>query len=264
MNRGETDLIAIFMTSAAVFLLLSVIIILFVFFYQRRVMRQKMQLLDVERAHQSELMRAVLETQEQERRRVAKDLHDEIGAVLSAVKLNIDLLARRAGKAELAPADFGGLGEAVGEAIADVRRISRDLMPPAVEREQLPGALELFAEKVRTAAGKRFELAVEGEVREMTPDRRLQAYRIVQELTNNSLKHAECDVLRLELRYEGEALEIKYKDDGRGFDYDVEKENLKSLGLKNLESRTGALGGELWLQSAAGQGMQATIRIPIA
>lgn len=286
MDPAESDLVYILLSGSIISLFLTISVVLFVFFYQRRVMRQRLRLQVIQSEHQAELMRSMLETQENERRRIAKDLHDDIGAVLSAAKLNLDLLGRRASRQAVEPDQLKEVGQVVSGAIGDLRRISHDLMPPALEADGLVVALQVFFNKIEQATGINCEFSLLE--RKLTIDRdeplslgskgslssegldlgipggqSLSIYRMVQEMTNNSLKHAACQHIRCQLSPNPGGLEIVYGDDGKGFDTVLAKQARASLGLKSLESRVGALNGSLGMESQPGAGMEVRIQVPI-
>ncbi len=287
MDPAESDLSFVLLGGSLIALFLTISVVLFVFLYQRRVMRQHLRLQVIESEHQIDLMRSMLETQENERRRIAKDLHDDIGAVLSAAKLNLDLLARRAGREEVEPEQLKEVGQVVSGAIGDLRRISHDLMPPALEAEGLEVALQVFLHKIEVATGikTRFSFLAgreKGGLSAGNPEvnsgqrlgstlkefglgreKSLSVYRMVQELTNNSLKHSGCKHIACRLQATRDFVWVEYEDDGKGFNVELARIARSSLGLKSLESRIRAMGGNWEAYSQPGAGMQVTIRIPI-
>ena len=238
-------------------------IVVFIVAYQRKVMGQKFEIQENETRHQKELLSAALQTQELERARIAKDLHDEIGAMLSAVKMNVNLVGRRLKKNGVEEDPLVESRSMLDEAIVGVRRISHDLMPPALENLGLPAALEEFGKKVEKTTGLRFSLQLSRSLPKLDKETRLTLFRLVQEMTNNTLKHAEATVLELNITARAQTLHLTFSDNGKGFEVETARRSPSSLGLKSLESRTNFLKGNLEITSTPGTGTTINITTPL-
>ncbi|WP_439881841.1 sensor histidine kinase [Pontibacter sp. MBLB2868] len=247
-----------------VLLILAFGIIAFVFLYQRRMLQHQENLRQLQEARQRQVLEATLQAQEEERRRVARDLHDDVGAMLALVKLNVHQL-----NAALEDKTMGqGVKKMLDEVIGTVRRISHDLMPVVLEKMGLPQALEAMKRAVPPSSGINFEFVCNDKERRINSIVELSLYRVVQELLNNTLKHAEASLIAINLDFEAHTLRLEYLDNGVGFDYNgmVNKPGKASrgLGLMNLQARVALLDGSFKFESESNKGTKAFISVPIA
>lgn len=193
---------------------------------------------------------AILKTQEQERKRIAADLHDELGSSLAALKLRLQ-------KTELTPTALEEIIKVVDKASADTRNISHNLMPPEFEKTSLNSLLSNYYNRLNSESDIRFHFHVSGNDQHFSKEDELVIYRIIMELTGNILKHADAGEATIQLIYYDHHLEIMAEDNGKGF---VSNEG-KGIGLKNIESRVDYLNGELKIDSGAG-GTTIMIQVP--
>lgn len=246
-----------------VLLVLAIGIILFVFLYQRRMLQHQVQLRELQELKQRQVLDATLQTQEEERRRVARDLHDDVGATLALIKLNVHQC--------IAPMEDKTGGQRIkvqlDDVIGNVRRISHGLMPVILEKMGLPAALEAIKRSLPADAGTEIEFTCNDENRRIDIKLELSLYRVVQELINNTLKHALASKITIDLQFSEKELELHYTDNGKGFDYNklqhsVEKKSY-GLGLMNLQARVSLLNGTFNYKSADNMGIKADIYVPI-
>jgi signal transduction histidine kinase len=264
MQGSSAEIVNIFLVSTAIILLLIVLVAFFIVVYQRRVMAQKVRMQEIEADAQRQKMAAIVETQETERMRIARDLHDEVGAMLSTVKMSIKLAERKLAKEGVAHEGFEETFGLLDTVIGSVRAISHDLLPPSLESLGLAAALEALAAKTQALAGAPFSFALIGEPRRLPIRTELSLYRVVQELITNSLKHAQAQHRKLQVTFAADRLRILFVDDGRGFDYAATRGSAQGLGLQGMESRVESLGGSLLMQAAIGQGCSAELQLPLS
>jgi PAS domain S-box-containing protein len=212
------------------------------------------------------LSRRVLTVQEEERRAVARELHDELGQVLTAVRLNLQTLRRRSRDPELAPVFEDGLA-LLEAAIAEVRSLSMRLRPTILDDLGLEAALRSHLERRSVRA----ELELDTDIR--LPQRRLEpavetaCFRIVQEAMTNAVRHAGAKRLGVTLQVEDGALVLAVRDDGRGFDPAAAARRAargESAGLSGMEERAQLAGGRLELNTAPGRGTEVRVVFPLA
>ena len=212
------------------------------------------------------LSRRVLTVQEEERRAVARELHDELGQVLTAVRLNLQTLRRRSADATLGPVFEDGLA-LLETAIAEVRALSTRLRPTILDDLGLEAALRSHLER----SSVRAELALDTDIR--LPGRRLDpavetaCFRIVQEAMTNALRHAEASRLAVALRVVNGELLLSVRDDGRGFDLAAAAGRAargESAGLSGMEERAQLAGGRLEMNTAPGRGTEVRALFPLA
>lgn len=240
------------------------VIIFFILIYQKKMIRQEIAMQRMETAHQKTLLSATIESQERERQRIAKDLHDEVGAMLSVIKMSIAQFERKVVGQEKAEASAAEAKEMVTETIDNVRRISKDLMPVALLKLGLPAALEDLFKKLSNLEGIQATFSLEGNPHELSQATALGLYRVIQEGLNNCLKHAEASIISCKLRFQPKGLHLSFEDNGKGFDLEgllKSKDSVKGLGVKNIESRVNILGGQLKHTSAPGKGTQIHIEL---
>jgi len=201
-------------------------------------------------------LRAMIEGQEGERSRIARDLHDGLGIQLSRIKLFIE-----AHQEELPLSFKAPLNQFLDEACTETRLISNDLRPYALSTFGLVPALEDLVQKLNLVNETKLILDHYGEIPHFGDEAAVMIYRVVQELLNNALKHAHAQVVTVQLMVNEETTLISVDDDGLGADFD----NLlsKGNGIANIKSRITYLGGQVIWQSEVGKGTSVMISLPM-
>jgi PAS domain S-box-containing protein len=223
---------------------------------QNRAVRE----LDEKRKRLQALSRRLLDAQEAERRAIARELHDDFGAMLSALKLN---LQKERGGSDAAEESLA----LVDQAIQQVRDLASDLRPAILDDLGLAEALSWYAGREARRAGLDLRLDVERVDGEIPAQLETACFRIVQEALTNAIRHSGARSLEVELRARDGAIRIVVRDDGKGFDPSAPRgANAagKSHGLLNMQERAELAGGGLEIDSAPGRGttIRATFRIP--
>lgn len=257
-SQGPT-LPELFLTSALVAVALVGVIILFVLVYQRRLMRQQRQMAEMAQQHQRQLLAASIQSQEEERHRIARDLHDEVGGLLAAAKMRNGALGRKLNQQEDLASLATGVQEILSTSLQTVRSISHSLLSPTLQRLGLLSALEELFQRVE---GPEVVFQVAGSPRPLSADQSIGVYRIVQELISNTIRHAEATRMGLKVAFAPEQIAFTYHDNGRGFDApEAASRSTRGIGLDNIESRAQVIGAKLSLQTAPGEGMSLTITL---
>jgi two-component system sensor histidine kinase UhpB len=197
----------------------------------------------------------VLAAQEAERLRIARELHDEIGQTLAAVALRA---GHRAGRAAGADPEFAELAEIVQQSLADVRRISLELRPGALDELGLINALISLCARVDERSGLRVHRELRGPAPEMSPDVELAVYRIVQEALTNAIRHSQASEVTVSLTRADNACVLSVSDNGRGLPADV----IEGGGLTGMRERALLVGADLETDSTGGAGVTVTLRVP--
>lgn len=260
MQEGGTDILILFLVSTAIVLVLIAVVAVVVVAYQRRVMAQKVRMQEIEAEAQRQRLAAVVDTQESERMRIARDLHDEVGAMLSTVKMSIKRVERKLAQEGQEP-PLSEATEMLDSAIGSVRAISHDLLPPSLEALGLGPALAQLAAKTAEMSGTPFNCVAAVDLPRLPIRAELTLYRVVQELIANSLKHGQAATRQLRICQAGQRLEIAFRDDGVGCDLKSITGSGGGLGLQGMASRVEALGGTLKLESSPGRGFSAVILV---
>jgi signal transduction histidine kinase len=211
------------------------------------VMGEGRQALEARTAQLEQLTRLLLTSQEDERRRIARELHDEAGQILTAVKIELDLDGRREAS------------EMVGRALAQVRDLSNLLRPAALDNLGLLPALRALTEDFarRTRIEARFECP--DLAPPVTPDAQVAIYRVLQEALTNVARHARARRVSVRLELGARNVRLAVEDDGVGFKGPV----VPHLGLLGMHERVSALGGTLRVANAAGAGVRIEACIPV-
>jgi signal transduction histidine kinase len=218
---------------------------------------------DITTIKKSELLvlNSMLEGQEKERKRLSREIHDGIGPLLSALKVNLSSVQSDVLKANENFGDnFSTAYQLIDEISDDLRSISHNLIPKILLDFGLMEALEALKDKMNFNKNMKLSLMFTGSFIRLDQVYELGIYRICQEMINNTLKHANANKSDLQLINSNHMLRIIYEDDGSGFSLSDIK---KGLGLTNIENRVKALGGEWIIDSTPGKGMTATIEIPL-
>ncbi len=204
------------------------------------------------------LIEAVVETENNERRRIARDLHDGLGPVLSAI--NHYFQAYLDAKPDKKEAIQERLQHVITEAIDEVSRISHNISPHVLEKHGLITALNnLFAPlTVNGLYQVRFD---PGSVHRLDPKIELTLYRCITELLNNTLKHAQASQITLGFEQTNESLYIRYTDNGKGFK--AENHRREGMGLSNIANRIESFGGSLSIDSSPNNGITVQITMPV-
>lgn len=206
-------------------------------------------------------MSSMIEGQEQERQRIAKDLHDGMGGLLTTIKAHYSTLVSHfpieEATAKIAPMT----GDLIDRACTEVRRISQNMMPAALLYSGLSGALEDLAVQVRTN-GLECTLEIVGPIGKIDEIRTIALYRVMQEAVNNILKHARAKHVLIQVIVHQDVANATIEDDGSGFEID-EGLQKQSLGLKSMDSRVRYLKGSCDIDSVAGEGTTISLQFPL-
>jgi signal transduction histidine kinase len=237
-------------------LLLSLIITIIIVYFFASIIRYHRRYMKLQR----EKIFAEITIRENERKRIAADLHDSLGPLLSAVKLNISNVdIEHPGDKALLEKTAGHLDEIIGS----MRRISHDLLPNTLERRGLLEAIREFIGQVNGRQILNIQLYIVKEI-QVPKEKEIHIFRMIQEIVHNTLKHAQAGNLQIGFSEEGGHLLCLTKDDGKGFDKEKVLAASQGLGLRSLESRCEILNGILSLDSVPGGGTNYFIKIPVS
>jgi two-component system, NarL family, sensor kinase len=246
MDAKETTIYAAILISS---IIIGAILIYFIISLVRQ---QRRSIALYKRAIESEIR-----TLEKERARMAADLHDELGPVLSAIKFQVgslDVSADDEITVEKANDNIDGLVERM-------RSISNDLMPVILVRKGVVPALEDLIYQLKPTLG--FDVNfIHDEIPQLPPEQVIHLYRIITEIIHNTKKHANAARLDISLKVSGYYIVLQTEDNGQGFEYEQVSRRSAGHGLSSLLSRTELLNGELFVESIIGKGTIFHFRIP--
>ena len=207
------------------------------------------------------ILTAVLRTEEKERSRFSKELHDGLGPLLSSAKMSLSALTRE----ERTPEQREILDNTtyvIEEAIRSLREISNNLSPHVLNDFGLARGVQHFIDRSAAMHNVKIRFTTNLRTERYDKDAEVILYRVICELINNSLKHAACTAVNLSLSQTGTLLVLDYSDNGRGFDPQAMMDC--GMGLSNIDSRIKSLGGTFDIRSERGKGMRASIRVETA
>ena len=242
--------------------IITFILFLLIYF---RLKARKDRIISLQRIHQLEeekkllAARSIVEGQEEERKRIAKDLHDGLGVLLSTVKMHFSLVKEKSPDSQSLVEKASKLLE---QAANDVRRISHNMMPGLLTKLGLYEALEELFDKLNEVKGLKANIRIEGEQQRLSENVEIMLYRIIQEMTNNTIKHAEASMINLKIEVHFDKLNILYSDNGKGFNVEDTLKS-KSMGLSSIQSRVKFLNGSEKIYSGSDQGVKYKIQVPI-
>ncbi len=224
---------------------------------------QKQRIKELIREKELEAINAMVEGQESERMRIARDLHDRLGGTLSMVKMHFKSVEESIEDLkEKSIKQYKEANNLLDEACNDVRKIAHDMASGVLMKFGLVAALNALKETVETAGQLKLNLIDIGLEERLSYNYEINIYRIIQELLTNTLKHANAKEMSVQLFRKEESLSIVVEDDGVGFDPD-DKNVSQGIGLKNIESRVYKFDGEMIIDSGKGAGTTITIDLPL-
>jgi len=217
-------------------LILAFSIIYFVVSYQKKRFIAQIEIEQLKTQSEKEAILASFRGQENERQRIAADLHDDIGASLTAIKIGMNLLVDKLNEHKAVQEELIDIRDTLAISIENVRSISHNLMPYALSNLGLSSSVKQLVNSLTNPPKYQATFHMSGELIKLNDEVRLMLFRSIQEIINNCIKHSKASRLTVEFIWKKELLRILVKDNGCGFNY---KETLSDagLGLKNLESR---------------------------
>ena len=200
----------------------------------------------------------VIRAQEEERRRLARDLHDEVNQALTAILLRLEALTQEGTSGQ--DPELAELKKLVNQAMDDLSGLARQLRPTALDDHGLVPAIDSQLSRFSARTGVAGQFQSRGEFGHLTDDEQTAIYRIAQEALTNAGRHAEATHVSVELCGGPQATELRVADDGQGFD--TANDASGRLGLKGMAERARLVGGSLDVRSRAGTGTTVTLTVP--
>jgi signal transduction histidine kinase len=250
----ESEIVATAIFSCVSFILMGLVLVLFFYFSRKKITQKELEKKDMEIHLQKEQLHAVIVAQEEERKRIAQDLHDDISSKLNIVSLNTHLLSAP----NLTEAEINEITENIitltTKALDNSRKIAHNLLPPVFEKFGLNAGVEELCEEFESSKAVKVYYKNEIDFDGSEIDRHLHVFRILQELMNNSLRHGKATEIWISFKNIANIDTCNYEDNGTGFD-SKNIRNQKGLGMKNIESRISFLNGEIKINSQINKGI---------
>jgi len=236
--------------------ILSLSVVVFFVLYQRKLHAQHLRMAHVKQEERQKRLEAVIDMQEHERDRIAKDLHDELGVLLSTTKLYLTYDEPQGEHAQ----HLVKATHLLDEAIDKLRTIARNLSSDHLAKFGLERSILDMVNQVEVVTDIDIQFNCQPNLKQQFTVE-LQLFRIVCELLNNTLKHAKASAIHIDLMAVEHVLHLNFRDDGCGFNSDAKAEG-NGLGLQTLSGRVQLLDGKMNVQSEVGNGTQISITLP--
>lgn len=243
-------------------LLLALSIIFFVVLYQRRVIRHQEEIKKINDRKQLELIQASIQGEEEERTRIATELHDDVGATLSSVRLFLHAAAQKTGDDEIIQQSK----ELLDDSISKIRNISHKLQPAMLQQLGLQPTLESFATMISRSGSVSMSYTCAIPLPRLNENIELSVYRIVQELTSNILRHAHAHNIVLETWLLQGYLQATLIHDGNGLTDEMYHEHIYkkgAIGLKNIVNRLKNIGASIQFRQTSEGSYSITVLAPL-
>jgi signal transduction histidine kinase len=239
MDKAETDMMFSVIVACAGFGVLAFFFVVVIINYYR-----------VNARRQNEIFNAVFETQANERKRIAEDLHDELGPLLSGIKIRVGTL-RDISDSHSKEAMIKEAESSLDKAVQEVRVITKNLMPRHLEEYGLIAELEEMKHLIERSKSIKLNLRFAGLEARLNPLVEINMYRIINELVNNSLKHSHANTININLNRDKKGLRIFFSDNGKGF---IANKKYDGIGLKSVVNRINLFKGQYKIESAENMG----------
>ena len=223
---------------------------------------QKQKIRDLEKDKQLLTIDAMLKGQEDERNRIAKDLHDGLGSLLSGTKLSLINVKENLLLSPVHAQMFDKSLSMLDHTIGDLRKVAHNLMPEGLVKFGLTETLHDFCESIQSSSGVKIRYQHLGEERRLDSTAEVFIYRIIQELVNNAIKHAEATEIIVQIVFNDDKIGITVEDNGKGFD-ETKLELTKGAGMSNIRYRMQYFHGTMDLVTAPGKGTSINIELTV-
>lgn len=242
--------------------IITLICFLFYFWYKNHEIKQQQILSTKLIQQQEENSRAIIEAEEKERNRIARDIHDGIGQQLSAAKLNFEALKNTLNFTTNKQQDlFNNTVSLIDEAVTETRQVSHNMMANSLLKLGLIGAVRDFIDKLNDSGSIKINIETFGLNQRLNETTEMILFRVLQEIVNNIIKHAKATEVSIQFIKHDKELCLLIEDNGIGFDTN-EIRNFKGIGLKNIQSRINYLNGKVYFDSSINNGTTVNIEIP--
>lgn len=252
---NDSQLIEVITYTFFAFLSMALVLILFFYFSRKKIIKQEIDKKNLEINYQKELLNSVIITQEEERKRIAQDLHDDISSKLNIVSLNSHMLKA----SDLTEAEMNEITNNIidltTKALENSRRIAHDLLPPVLEKFGLHAGIAELVSEFNSSKTVRVNYENHINFETVEGNKQLHIFRILQELMNNSLRHGKAKEITISFNCINNVNKCNYSDNGLGFEVD-NKKNAKGLGMKNIEGRINFIQGSMKITSEINKGTQ--------
>jgi len=261
MQPHKEQIIAVIVAIAIILLFIGILFIIMLFYYQQKKRKAKIEKENYINKFNQQLLQAQVEAQEQIRLDIGEELHDNIGALSSLIKINLSLItmSEDENKKNDLLQDSKLL---IGKLITDVKQLAKTLNTNKLHQLNIAEVITEDISRLQRMQLFNISLEINGDDNNIANDKKIILYRICQELLHNIVKHANAKNVLMQLTFTQQHLHIFLQDDGEGFDLLEAKQKKLSTGLLNLYNRTQLIGGTLTIDSQIGKGTITNFYIP--
>jgi signal transduction histidine kinase len=262
MQTESSEIVITVIAGTVALLLLGAFIISFLFLYRRRHHRYLREKQQIKLSYEGELLKTRLEIQEQTFKNVSREIHDNIGQVLSLAKLNLGTMD--ISQPTILAQKISDSKKLVSKAIHDLRHLSHGLSTDYITDLGLDKAIGYELEMIKKSGEHETLLFTEGTSYSLDKQKELIIYRIIQEVLNNIIKHAVAQKIIIYLLYSPSAFTLIITDNGKGFDLTPLNDNTSfGLGIRNMHNRAQLIGAGFLISSTLEKGTSVTITVPV-
>lgn len=258
--QTQASVVAALVYGIIFLVLLTSGLLLFFHYSRRKIVQKEIEKVNLKLEYQRQILRATINTQEEERKRIAQDLHDDISSKLNVVSLTANMLLENDDLSLEQKTSVKHILGVTTNTIESSRKIAHDLLPPILDKFGLKVALEeLFDDFIK---GSNLQILHDIEtIPDLSQTKELHLFRIVQELLNNALKHGQATQMSIDLLHKPLGFELSCKDNGTGFSVDALHKK-SGIGLQNIKSRAAILESNLQIDSTPNKGSKFTLISP--
>lgn len=255
--------VTIILISGTIALSFIIIFLLrFILLYQEKQTQNRQDKANLHAQHQQEILQVQLEIQNQTLQHISGELHDNIGQLLTLVRLKLNMLEV---EETITPKQIEEVNEVVEKTIYELRGLSKSLDGDFVKNFGLVESLSHELGRIRSTGKYQTEILTEGEVYRLEGQKEIVLFRVMQEILSNTLKHAKAKYIKVTLQFTPSHFSLTVQDDGKGFDYEAvlgREMSQSGAGLRNIQRRTEMLGGTCSFQTAPNEGTKVHILLP--
>lgn len=223
-----------------------------------------LRLAEIERKRtERKVLSAIISTEEKERKRFAEDMHDGLGPLLSTIKLYVNELVSE-DLSNVEKKDYVNyVNHLIDDAVSDIRTMSNNLTPRVIHEYGLISAIDEFCKSITRTQKLKIIFKKPRKNPDLKQDIEINVYRIVNELLNNTLRHAAAETVNLSISFRIDRMLFSYSDDGQGFDYNAQIAKIKGEGINNIITRVNSIDGKIKIFSQEGKGFNVNIDVPL-
>lgn len=245
-------------------LMLVIFIILLAGLFKKRQTEYLQEKANLQVQYQQEILQAQIEIQNQTLQQIGRELHDNIGQLLSVMSIKLDVLEEDTNEVETKN-QIIETATILHRTISEIRHLSKSLDGDFVKDFGLADSLSHELQRIRSTGKYQTEIQIEGEPYRLDEKKEIVLFRVAQEILNNILKHAKAQYIKVSLQFTPAYFSFTIQDDGKGFDYEAvlgREMSQSGAGLRNIQRRTEMLGGTCTFQTAQNQGTTVEIQLP--